>query len=358
MKLFMLPRFTRLGASSRLRSYQFLPWFERAGFEITIQILVSDALLNQKYSRGKYQLFDIAWAYCQRAFSLLATSRHEMLWIEKELFPFLPFSFERLLLLGRPYVIDYDDAVFHTYDVHSSKLVRWVLGKKIDRLMSHATCVTVGNSYLAERALASGARKVVIVPTVVDLERYQDLPARQGNGQREEVVIGWIGSPTTQQYLQLIAKPLAELSKTFNFRLRVICLENLNLPGVITESIPWSEAEEVSLLQGCDIGVMPLNDSFFERGKCGYKLIQYMACGLPVIASPVGVNVSIVQEGINGYLAQTEAEWLTALATLISQPSMRMAMGASGRKLVEQRYSVQVVAGDLIDAITDASLDA
>lgn len=127
-------------------------------------------------------------------------------------------------------------------------------------------------------------------------------------------------------------------------RLRLIGAGKVELPGVPVEYCTWNEATEVALLRTLDVGIMPLVDSPWERGKCGLKLIQYMACGLPVVASPVGVNAQIVRHGENGFLASTPQEWEAALAHLLMCPSLRQRMGASGRALVENQYTVQVQA--------------
>jgi murein biosynthesis integral membrane protein MurJ len=155
--------------------------------------------------------------------------------------------------------------------------------------------------------------------------------------------IVWIGSPTTAQYLQLLRLPLQALARTQAFVLRVVGSgeDEVDMPGVQVEVVAWSEATEVSSIGACDVGIMPLQDSPWERGKCGYKLIQYMACGLPVVASDVGVNPEIVQQGVNGFLARSHDDWLLALQQLLSDPSLRERMGQAGRQRVEQRYCLQ-----------------
>jgi len=156
--------------------------------------------------------------------------------------------------------------------------------------------------------------------------------------------VGWIGSPSTAKYLQMLASSLETLSALFPLRLRAIGGGGVRLPGVEVENLPWSELEEVSMLQGCDIGVMPLADTPWERGKCGFKLIQYMACRKPVVASPVGVNREIVVDGVNGFLASSHDEWVRALERLKSDPELRKTMGANGRRMVEEKYCLQVTA--------------
>ncbi|HQM46895.1 MAG TPA: glycosyltransferase family 4 protein, partial [Smithellaceae bacterium] len=159
--------------------------------------------------------------------------------------------------------------------------------------------------------------------------------------------IVWIGSPSTVQYLKLIYQPLLELRKCCAFTLRIIGAR-IEMPGLDTEYIHWNETTEVSSIQTCQVGVMPLWDSPWERGKCGYKLIQYMACALPVVASPVGVNREIVQENVNGFLADDERQWVATLETLLGDKELSQRMGFAGRKRVEEEYCIQKTAPRLI----------
>jgi glycosyltransferase involved in cell wall biosynthesis len=208
--------------------------------------------------------------------------------------------------------------------------------------MRHASMVVAGNGYLAARARSAGAANVEVLPTVVDLERYTS-PVRRVAEAAVPIVIGWIGSPATVGYLQVLAKPLARLATDRAIELRVIGAP-ATLPGVPVTQVPWSEATEVQAIGSCDIGIMPLTDSPWERGKCAYKLIQYMACGLPVVASPVGANRQIVEPGINGFLAAEPAQWETALKRLADDAALRLRFGQAGRALVEAQYSLQVAA--------------
>ncbi|MCU7907116.1 MAG: glycosyltransferase family 4 protein, partial [Candidatus Thiodiazotropha sp. (ex Epidulcina cf. delphinae)] len=253
-------------------------------------------------------------------------------------------------LRGIPYVVDYDDAIFHRYDHAPSALIRLFLGKKIDRVMSGAALVTAGNSYLANRAKAAGAGEVVQLPTVVDTSRY----SCKSKADEAFFTVGWIGSPTTARYLEMLRSPLQELAEVLPLRLLSIGGTIGTIPGVQMECLTWSEADEVENIQRFDVGVMPLHDDPWERGKCGYKLIQYMACGLPVVASPVGVNSEIVEHGVNGFLANTDEAWVVALTQLSNDCRLRMKMGQSGRETVENAYSLSVMAPRLAGALTHA----
>jgi glycosyltransferase involved in cell wall biosynthesis len=353
MKLRCLTRYDDLGASSRVRFGQYFPAVARIAPDLE---MTRQPLLDDKYLKHKYEVqgttIDILRGYATRAMELAWAPLPDLWWVEKELWPYAPATLERALLSRRPFALDLDDAIFHNYDRHRLSMVRSLLGSKIDRLMSAAALVTAGNAYLAERARAAGASLVEIVPTVIDLERY---PPRASTGDSEIVDIAWIGTPATVGYLSVIAKPLARLAQSRRMRLVVIGGGSIQIPGVEVKSVPWSAATEALEISRCQIGVMPLADSPWERGKCGYKLIQYMACGLPVVASPVGVNREIVQVDRSGLLAHDEAQWLDALTALVDDAAMRQRLGAAGRARVVEAYSVQAVAPRLAKLLREAA---
>jgi glycosyltransferase involved in cell wall biosynthesis len=272
--------------------------------------------------------------------------------VEKELFPWLPAWFEKLLqTFGVPYVVDYDDAVFHRYDLHPSRLVRTLLGDKIDRVMHRAALVIVGNEYLAERAKHAGAARVEYLPSVVNVSEYQ----LKRDIEESPFQIGWIGSPVTAPYLDEVRDALAQLSSEADLHVTLIGSGRITpFSNIQTSMLAWDEISERSIGQMFDVGIMPLVDGPFERGKCGYKLVQYMAGGLPVIASPVGVNQNIIDPGVNGYLASSTEEWVNALRMLIRDKELRSRMGKAGRQKAEQKYNLQVTAPKLLDLLRSA----
>jgi glycosyltransferase involved in cell wall biosynthesis len=284
---------------------------------------------------------EVLTGYWRRLKALVHAGRYDLVWIEKEIFPFLPSAAEHLLRkLGVPYLVDYDDALFHRYDKHCRWLVRVLLGGKIDSVMRDSALVVAGNEYLADRARLANARRVEIVPTVVDLERYKVIQSIRD----DFPVVGWIGSPATSHYLPTIGPAIESLARDRDVRFVALGASTAAVSGLPIEVQPWSEETEIQSIQTFNIGIMPLVNDSWERGKCGYKLIQYMACGLPVVASPVGVNLQLVEHGVNGFLAQDTAEWEQALRRLLNDQSLRRHMGAKGRERVESRYALQVQA--------------
>ena len=341
-RVLLLGKYSRMGASSRLRTLQYLPYLEAEGFDITVQSLFDDRYLDNLYARGRRSPLAIAKLYFIRLIMLFNCYKYDLIWIEKELFPYLPAFTERLLhLLGKPYVVDYDDAVFHNYDLSRFWLIRKILGRKIDVVMRHANCVIVGNAYLEARAKLAGAPETRLIPTVVDLPRYTNTNPLS----KEGLTIGWIGSPSTQQYILELQEPLARICKKFDARLLLVGATRhiaAKFPGTKVEIVPWSEETEAKLIGQMDIGVMPLPDEPWEKGKCGYKLIQYMACTVPIVASPIGVNRQIVNDTGGGFLASSSEQWEEALTRLLQSSDLRNNMGRAGKIVIDNRYALVV----------------
>jgi glycosyltransferase involved in cell wall biosynthesis len=220
-------------------------------------------------------------------------------------------------------------------------------------VFSDARLVMAGNEFLANRARRQ-ARWVEVVPTVVDTDRY--LPGARET--RDGFTIGWIGSPSTATYLRPLAEPLRRICAEGDARVLLVGAGKTSLPDVRAEHREWSEATEVEDIREFDVGIMPLPDTSWARGKCGFKLIQCMACGIPVVASPVGVNADLVDHGVNGFLAATPADWIAALGRLRDDPALRRQMGDAGRTKIEHHYSLRALAprvSSLLRRATNAS---
>ncbi len=351
IRIIALPRYARLGASSRYRFYQFFPWLRKEGLEIESVPLLDDNYVGSLYATGGHRPLQTARAYLKRLFRLLKHKNDEVVWLENEAFPWFPYCLEHLLM-GRNtgYLVDYDDAVFHRYDEHRSRLVRFFLAKKIDRVMENASVVVAGNEYIAHRAREAGAARVTLLPTVVDLQRYSISPPPSN----DVFTIGWIGTGVTASYLNVVHSALRQVCRDGAARLVAIGSGPLELDGVPLQVKPWSEETEVRDLQQCDVGIMPLPDSSVERGKCGLKLLQYMACGRPTVGSPVGVNKVIIEHRVDGFQADSHESWVRALETLKQDAALRQRMGQAGREKVEQQYSLAVVAPKLASLLKEA----
>lgn len=340
IKVAALVRYGTQSATSRIRFEQYAPFFAQEDIRMELHPLLNNPYLTAFYNGHGHFLPHLASAYLRRARALPGICRHaDVLWIEKELFPFLPAWLEAMLLRNNTsWVLDYDDATFHSYDSVRNPILRHLLKDKIGSLMRRAAGVTAGNEYLADYARVAAARRVEVLPSVIDLAHYSVRQAREN----VPVVIGWIGSPSTSRYLEEIQPTLADVCKGDRARLVVMGTQHgFSLKGVPVETRNWALEQEVSTLLSFDIGIMPLEDSAWGRGKCGYKLIQYMACALPVVGSSIGVNRTIIKHGKNGFTASSAKEWKTALTTLCDDWVLRKQMGLAGRKSVEENYCVQ-----------------
>ncbi|QTA85991.1 glycosyltransferase family 4 protein [Desulfonema magnum] len=349
MKILLLSRYESLGSRSRIRSYQYLPYLSAEGLDVTPAPLLGNDYIRDLYAGRNKDFKAIIRAYFRRLGYLLKSRSFDLLWIENEVLPLLPSWCETLLsFAGIPYVVDYDDAVFHQYDMHSNGIMRTLLGKKIDTIMRNASLVIVGNNYLEKRARQAGAKKVECLPSVIDLKRYHKKP----KSDKSVFTIGWIGCPVTAEYLRLVRPALTEICRNNSARLVFVGSGEIReYKEDIVEIRPWTEETEVRDIQEFDVGIMPLPDTPWTRGKCGYKLIQYMACSLPVIASPVGINREIVEHGINGFLASDTTSWVEALKILKKNHKLRKQMGKAGCVKVEKAYCIQVTAPRLLSLI-------
>lgn len=346
MKILFLTKYDRRGASSRYRYFQYYENLEKAGFTCYTAELFNQNYVTHLYQNSFLKYLDAVQSFFKRLLTLKKLNRFDIIIIEKEIFPYFPTIFENFIRnLSPSIIIDYDDALFHQYDHHRIKIIRKLLGTKIASVMRCADLVTVGNSYLAEYALKAGAQWVEILPTIIDLEKYKNVKKHTNTS---IVKIAWIGTPKTEHYLKEVAPALVNLATRYPIELYVIGGRSTKICGVTVNIRPWTEETEVDELLECDIGIMPLPDEPWERGKCGLKLIQYMACGLPVIASPVGVNSEIVCHGINGFLASDSMAWITALETLTESAELRSKMGQAGRQKVEEHYCLQVTTPQFI----------
>lgn len=331
---------------------QYFDCMRRAGITVVHHALLGDDYLLRLYAR-RSAYGAVARGYAARVASMRAASRSDLIWLEKEALPWIPFDLEHALLPRNvPVVLDIDDAIFHRYDLHAGRVGRRVLGTKIDRLMAASRLVMAGSGYLGARARAAGSAWVEQVPTVVDLGKYPAAPRAQVK--RQGVVVGWIGSPATAHYLQAVTPVMRAAAERWRVRCIAVGARPDQVANTPFEAVKWMEASEAQILAEFDIGIMPLPDAPWERGKCGYKIIQYMACRVPVIASAVGANCDIVRDGVTGYLVHSDAEWQTRLEELIQDAGKRRQMGNEGRALVEREYCLSALAPRIVALLNRA----
>ena len=343
MRVLFLTKYSKMGASSRYRTFQYLPYLKEKGIYFDVKPLFDDEYLKYKYAYGKTNV-SLAFKRILKRIKLILfdSYKYDLLVIEKELIPYFPPIFEYYLnLIGKPFIVDYDDAVWHNYDNNRNKIIRFILKNKIKIVMKLAEVVIGGSEYIINYAKKSGAKKIIKIPTVIDLEKYRC--EGKENKKKDKFVIGWIGSPSTSKYILTINEVLAEFTKKYNAIVHLVGFDKKLANKLLFnfKIIDWNEDTEVQEICKFDVGIMPLIDGPFERGKCGLKIIQYMGCKKPVIASSIGENNIIVNHGINGYLVKTYRDWFKYLKLLYYSYDRRITMGINGYNKVKEIYSLQ-----------------
>lgn len=335
-----------MAASTRYRLGQYIPGLRREGIDLRVSSLLGDDYLRQRFGGGTLPLVSMLRAGVARLRELHARD-YDMAMLHCELFPLVPGGIERQFLGDKPYVYDFDDAFYLKYRGGRLAALRGMLGGKFDGVMAGAAAVTAGNSTLAAYA-ARQNRHVTRLPTVVDTTRYT--PAHRGFNRM--FTVGWIGSPSTAPYLELLRLPLQRMAAAAPVRLVVVGGKAPSIPGVEAEEVTWQEETEVEHIRQFDVGVMPLPDTEWARGKCAFKLIQYMACGIPVVGSRVGANIDVV-DAASGFLASTDDDWMRALQALRDDRGMAARMGQHARSRIEDGYSLEVNLPQLAEVIHD-----
>ena len=342
LRLGVYTRYSERGASSRLRYYLYEEALRQAGFSPEFHPLLKDEYLKRLYGgRGKSKrLFFEAMA--SRLFRLAAMEKD--LLIEYELLPFFPAAVELFLLRGKKFVLNFDDLVWEKYK--NLPFLKY----KYDSLIRRAAGVIAANHLLYDRVEKLNSR-VILVPTVVDLEKYRTpplLPKKEGF-----LRAAWIGTPVTYRECFLpFAETFKAVCRACPVEFLVIARSDLpGIDGVPMTCVDWSEEDEAGLLASCDFGVMPLTDDDFSKGKSAYKLIQYAAAGLPAVASPVGENRLFIREGVNGFAPASSEEWVSAVKRL-ADPRLRAGMAEEMRK-VSYDYSLQKYGPVLTDFLKD-----
>lgn len=315
-------------AGTRYRFPQFMPYLMERGIEIDLQRIVSSPL---EFLRMLNSL--------KKADIVIILRKLSSPWKQK-----LVRRFTKKI------IFEYDDSVMYRSSRWENQYSRTRRTRFRD-MVKMCDLIIAGNQFLkGEATQYVNEEKVHVIPTVVDIERYVQ---KQYHGSKDEVIIGWFGSKGTLYYLKELVPVLTEIGKRFPFaQLKIVCNDFLDIPNMKVIKKEWSEADEVDDLRGFDIGLGPLTDDVWTRGKCGLKLVQYLAVGVPVVCSPVGANKEIVIDGEVGFWARDQREWIEKLSILIGNPELRKKMGARGRERIKKEYSVQAMGPTLFNLLT------
>jgi glycosyltransferase involved in cell wall biosynthesis len=342
-------------ASERYRIYQFLPYLERTGFVCTVRPFATRGL-HRAIQREKLasKLILTPLCYLRRTLQLSTASRYDAIVVHRGIFPFPWPGLEKIVIRGHAKVIfDFDDAIHVGHQDIGATKYPWIYklkyGPGVNEMLHNSTHVIAGNQTLAHHALQFNPQ-VSVIPTVVDLDEYAYRPPRASSAL---ITIGWVGSRSTSPYLLEIEAVLQRLSEAHPGKIRFQIYghpeRTLNLPNF--SSSPFSLATEIADLQNIDIGIMPVPDNDWTRGKCAFKAIQYMALGIPTVVSPVGMATELVENNVNGFWARTPQEWFETLSQLVGDAQLRSRFSEEGRKTIESRYSLQRWAPELIKLI-------
>lgn len=364
MKVLFLPTASWNDPPSRYRILQYLSYLREYGVAAGCRAGVSDYVYERfapaKGSLAKFVFFGLG--ALSRMLACLIIWRYQVIFIQRLVLPHV-YPFPEMLicivagLLGKRIVFDFDDAIYATSHYRRSTPVEKLTdANRVGRIIARCDAVIAGNAYLADYARRYN-NNVVIIPTSVDTTRYPLKEVADKNPD-EPFVIGWIGMPGALPYLNILRPCFQELAARHRILLRIVGGLEYDCPGVCVECLPWSLQGEVGHILTFDVGVMPLLENEEARGKCGLKLLQYMAAGIPVVASPVGANKDIVTDGMEGYLAGSLMEWNEKLLSLIHSTKLRQEMGGRGRETVERSFSIKANLHLLIKVITAGTIIA
>lgn len=331
MRVLFLTQGPPAAPSSRYRVYQLVPHLERLGIDCRISPALDDAQYQRIYRDGGSRLGAFATIRRQRQLDLRRLDDYDVVFVQKGVFPGLTAGIEQKIAARKPLVYDFDDAIWLPRQGGNPVLRFLHRERAVQDILRRSTAVITGNEFLADYA-RHFCRAVTVVPSAVDTARYRPSTGTD--------TVGWIGSRTTMPYL----KPLAPVFRELGISPRVIAAGDPTGLGFPVTFRQWQAETEVAELTQLGIGLAPLPDTAWERGKCGVKILQYMAAGLPVIAAPVGVQTELVRDGVTGFIAGTLDQWRDRLQQLRTDAGLRQRLGNDGRAAVVAKYDVTVAA--------------
>lgn len=343
-----MPRILFIGAhrlnrspSQRFRFEQYFSFLEQNGFECHLSPLLDEDGDTIFYSEGNFfsKIGIVTQSYFKRKNNLKKISEYDIVFIQREAFMTGSVFFEKALRNKNVKVVyDFDDAIWLPNVSENNKKFEWLKNPaKTSELISLADLVIAGNSYLADYARKFN-QNVNIIPTTINTDYHK----RKNVNKDNRISIGWTGSHTTIQHFEYAVPVMKKLKKKFRDKIyfKVIGDEKYSNEELNIRGTKWGLPDEIEQLSEIDIGIMPLPDDEWSKGKCGLKGLQYMALEIPCVMSPVGVNSEIVSDGINGFLAKNDNEWIEKISMLIENPELRKKIGTEARKTVIEKYSV------------------
>lgn len=337
MNIIFFPKYTQIGPSSRYRIYQYLRYLKDYN-------CIIHPFFDDKYRPGNFNgvsaYFYVIGCYLKRLSNMLKLNKNDIVFVQYEFTQFSPFFVLFFKLRNIRYIVDYDDAVFHDYDQSKSKIIRKLFKNKIACVIKNANYVITGSPYLTQYALKYN-KNVIEIPTSINLDNY----IVNQKEESDKFIIGWIGSKTTSVNLIGLIPAFESLLKDgFNFEIRCIGfdIELLDkFSHLPFKAIGWKAKTEVNEIGKFDVGIMPLTDNPFNNGKCAFKLIQYMACGIPTISTPLEANIKVNRDNNNLFSNNIE-EWITNFKYCLNNHDSLKKTGVKNRSIIEKFYTIQV----------------
>lgn len=343
----------RRSPSQRYRFEQYIPFLETQGYSFQFSYLLNERDDTLFYSKGHFakKVFILFKSVLIRIKDWLNFKKFDIIFIQREA-SFLGTSFfeKRAYRSSATVIFDFDDSIWMADTSPGNKKWEWI--KKPEKFFTNivsAHGVIAGNDYLANKARPFN-KNTTVIPTTIDTQVHIPKPELRNKG---TVCIGWSGSISTVKHFEMLVPVLVKLKNKFGPVIKLKLLGDVYYKNskLEVEAIAWSEKTEVNELNTFDIGIMPLPDDEWAQGKCGLKGLSYMACGIPTIMSPVGVNKQIISHENNGFLAGTEEEWFNCLCQLIENSELRKQMGNEGRKTVFDKFSVEANKNKYLDVL-------
>jgi glycosyltransferase involved in cell wall biosynthesis len=327
--------------SQRFRFEQYLSFLNANGFDYEFSYLLGPKDDKIFYSKGKTLLK--AWllfrTFFERIIDLYSASKYDIIFIHRECF-FLGTSFfeKRFAKSDAKLIFDFDDSIWLQNVSEANRYYKFLKNpSKTMELIKLSHLVIAGNNYLVDYAKQFN-RNVLVIPTTIDTNYHK--PTLSFN--KDKIIIGWTGTHSTIKYLINALPVLKKIQQKYpQVEFKIICENEFLIEEIQTQTTSWNKQQEIEQLQDFDIGIMPLPNDEWAKGKCGFKGLQYMGLSIPTIMSPVGVNTEIIQDGVNGFLANSDEEWIQKLSLLIESKEMREKLGNAGRQTVVEKYSVE-----------------
>ncbi|HCD37484.1 MAG TPA: group 1 glycosyl transferase [Candidatus Omnitrophica bacterium] len=343
--LFWVPYPTQ-GPSNRFRVEQYLPYLASRGIEYCLRPFWQDKAYAILFENGHYlkKIYYFVKGTLGRFKDLVNLSDYDIIFVHREAYPIGGALLESLVFKKKPLIYDFDDALFLTNPYSSTNRIANFLKSpgKTAKILKISSIVIAGNSYLKEYAMRFN-KNATVIHTPIDSDRYAFSQKPINNS---KVVIGWIGTYASSRYLGYYLDLFGKLIEKYGSGIEIRLVGSLN-HGLKSRQLiykKWALEEEVNDLQDFDIGIMPVVDDDWGKGKCAFKIIQYMAVGASVVASPIGMNKEIIRDGENGFLASGKEEWRRKISALIENRQLRNDFSLKGRETVEKFYSVKVMA--------------